>query len=439
MHLINYISVLILMVSSSCTQTKLIKTEPPEWTKTAAIYEIMPKQFTPQHNLKGITQELARLRNQYVSAISILPIFTTLDINNAYNPGDPYACSEFLTIDPALGTDHDFITLIDSAHHFNIKVLLEFNLTYTTPNHPWRKEYPEFYKSSQAKNDTAFNQDYIRFNLENKTLQKKLIHILEHWMKDFPLDGFVLMNADQFPESFLNLLGSKINSKKFYLVSGSNTPEFVESGYFDSYFNYDLYHLFIKMIDNTCTSQDFKSLMEINEKATFKNASILFNQNALLNNKDGTETQRFYGFYKLCSVLSILSGGIPMIMNGQEEPMFDRINPYSNQAIVFNKFFSRDFFRSLFIHRVDNPAIQSLQDNLPVIISDATHVLAFERKHGEASIVVMANLTNQVQSFTLKNEYIQRLEFFTRALTNFEKNKSYTLNPYQYIVLTNIK
>lgn len=86
MHLINYISVLILMVSSSCTQTKLIKTEPPEWTKTAAIYEIMPKQFTPQHNLKGITQELARLRNQYVSAISILPIFTTLDINNAYNP-----------------------------------------------------------------------------------------------------------------------------------------------------------------------------------------------------------------------------------------------------------------------------------------------------------------------------------------------------------------
>ena len=61
--------------------------------------------------------------------------------------------------------------------------------TYTTPNHPWRKEYPEFYKSSQAKNDTSFNQDYIRFNLEHKTLQKKLIHILEHWMKDFPLDG----------------------------------------------------------------------------------------------------------------------------------------------------------------------------------------------------------------------------------------------------------
>jgi hypothetical protein len=97
------------------------------------------------------------------------------------------------------------------------------------------------------------------------------------------------------------------------------------------------------MIDNNCTSQDFKSVMEINEKTTFKNASILFNQNALLNNKDGTETQRFYGFYKLCSVLSILTGGIPMMMNGQEEPMFDRINPYTNQAIVLINFFHEIF------------------------------------------------------------------------------------------------
>ena len=95
MYLIHYILTFFLVTTSSCTQTNLIKTAPPDWTKTIAIYQIMPRQFTPQHNLKGIIQELARLRNQYISAISILPIFGTQDVNNAYNPGDPYACSQF--------------------------------------------------------------------------------------------------------------------------------------------------------------------------------------------------------------------------------------------------------------------------------------------------------------------------------------------------------
>ena len=119
--------------------------------------------------------------------------------------------------------------------------------------------------------------------------------------------------------------------------------------------------------------------------------------------------------------------------------MFEPINVRTEKTIghVYN--YNRDFYRGLALHRFDHPALHSLTDNLPEIISDSEEVLAIERKQGNTSIVLMANLTDSTRTYSIHKDYNYYTEFFTHALVNFPKNTTLTLGPYPSLVLTNIK
>ena len=431
--------VIVFALLLSCGKHKLVSQGPPEWFKTLTIYEVMPKHYSPSRNLSGVTRDLNRLRAQFVTALSILPVMKVQDVDNHYNPGDPYATIDFQSIDTSLGTEKDFKFLIDSAHLKKMKVFLEMNLSYSGPAHEWRKEHPDFYLSSEEKSGMDYNKDYVRFDLSNPSLRKKLTKAVKYWCTKFDIDGIMLVNSHELPKEFVLKLSELVRGEGKVLIGGSQAPEWANEGIYDAYLNEDLYKVFDKISKNECRVADFKSVLEENVKSKYKSASIMYNQNAITNIKFGGETQRCYGCYKLCSVITYLLGGVPLMLNGQEEPMFEPINVRTEKTIghVYN--YNRDFYRGLALHRFDHPALHSLTDNLPEIISDSEEVLAIERKQGNTSIVLMANLTDSTRTYSIHKDYNYYTEFFTRALVNFPKNTTLTLGPYQYLVLTNIK
>lgn len=410
---------------------------PPEWIKTLSVYEIMPKNFSPTQNLKGIRESLPKIRTIYVNAIAFTPLTPNDLIVPTFSPGDPYASTDFSKLDTALGTDSELKQLVEEAHQNRLKVIFQFDISYTGENHVWRSNKPEYYHSIERKVGGLYNKKYVQLNYSNKNLRKDILKILKSWKSKFNPDGIVILNSSALPDDFNAEIVDKLKSKDFLLASGSSRPSDPNLEIYDSYFDNDLYDTFKKISIDSANTSDFRPFLENNSKSKYNSNKFLFTRNSRLNETEESETQIFQHYYKLPALLSITLGGIPWILNGQEEPMFVKIDVSKPTYVERNYQYSLEFYRSLFIHRKENGALYSLENNLPEIISDSEDVLAFERKIGSSQIIVLANLKNKVSSFKINKSYNQYMEFFTRNKVDFVSQFEYKLGPHQYIVLTN--
>lgn len=149
MKKISFLLLLAGVLAASCKPTK--STQPPEWLKALSIYEITPKNYSEKRNIAAITENISKIRSLYVSAIALTPV-TPVDImNSSFNPNDPYASVSFDELDKELGTEAELRKLVDEVHANKMKILLEFDISYTGVNHPWRTNHVDYYLTNDKK------------------------------------------------------------------------------------------------------------------------------------------------------------------------------------------------------------------------------------------------------------------------------------------------
>ncbi len=426
-----YLTLLLGFLYLSCEHSKPIPTI-PEWTKNSTIYEIMPRQYSETKNLKGITLELDRIKSFFFNTLVILPLFERDEAGNAYNPVSPFALKSFNQIDPNLGQEKDLEELIDSVHSKGLKILMEWNLSVTGPNHPWRLENPEYYKSDTKIIDKRYNQDYIKLNLENKSLQSKLYKSYKDFFKKFKFDGVVLYDCNLYPSDFLNKIQTAVNRKDgFALMEHSST---ITNG-FHFHSNSGLYQRFQKIDSEGSNIDDLNIVVD-----SCSNIPLLnYVQDNLINERHGSDVNAFYNTYKYFHTLTFFLPGIQWILNGQEGPQFERISIFSSHPFSRQYKFNNDFFRSMAMQKFKNPALWNLDTrNLPVRISNSKEVLAVERKSGNYGIVMLFNLRNKVVQFQIDRDYSNYYEIFNKVPLNFIKNTDLQLGPYQSLLFSNV-
>ena len=98
---------------------------PLKWWETAVIYQIYPRSFQDSTgdgigDLRGITSRLDYISNLGVDAIWISPFFKSPQKDFGYD------VSDYCDINPQYGTLGDFDTLLEMAHGFNLKVIVDF-------------------------------------------------------------------------------------------------------------------------------------------------------------------------------------------------------------------------------------------------------------------------------------------------------------------------
>jgi alpha-glucosidase len=109
------------------------------WWQHAVFYEIYPRSFADSNNdgigdLPGITSKLDYLRWLGVDAIWIAPMFPSPHVDWGYDVSDYY------NVDPDYGTLKDMDALLSQGKQRNIRVLLDFVLTYTSDQNKWFRE-----------------------------------------------------------------------------------------------------------------------------------------------------------------------------------------------------------------------------------------------------------------------------------------------------------
>jgi cyclomaltodextrinase len=223
----------------------------PAWLREAIIYQIFVDRFAPDPGaafatpadlggfyggtLKGITSRLDYLSNLGITCLWLTPIFPSPS-HHGYDPTD------YGSVEPRLGTDEDFQTLLDEAHQRGIRVLLDFVANHCSSEHPafvaaredrtsatfdwyrfthWPDEYDCFYDVPSQP----------RFNTDHAGVRAYLIEHARHWLER-GVDGFRLDHAHGATHAFWSVFRAETRAAKpdsVTLGEITETPSFVHS------------------------------------------------------------------------------------------------------------------------------------------------------------------------------------------------------------------
>jgi len=137
------LKVAILLIVSMCVsatfsqaQTRAVDAEGHQWWQNAVFYEIYPRSFADSNNdgigdLKGIDSKLDYLKDLGVDAIWISPCYPSPQVDFGYD------VSDYENIDPMYGTLKDFKHLARDAKKHDIRIIMDFVLNHTSPQHKW--------------------------------------------------------------------------------------------------------------------------------------------------------------------------------------------------------------------------------------------------------------------------------------------------------------
>ncbi|SEK83955.1 alpha-amylase family glycosyl hydrolase [Pacificibacter marinus] len=110
-----------------------------DWWRGAVIYQIYPRSYQDSSgdgigDLAGIVKRLPYIASLGVDAIWISPFFTSPMKDFGYD------VSDYCDVDPMFGALSDFDAVIETAHKYNVKVMIDLVLSHTSDQHPWFTE-----------------------------------------------------------------------------------------------------------------------------------------------------------------------------------------------------------------------------------------------------------------------------------------------------------
>lgn len=252
----------------------------PDWVKDAVFYQVFPDRFAmsdrvpkPSHlqaweapptyhgfkggDLLGVLEKLDYLEELGVNAIYFNPIFASAT-NHRYHTHD------YMRVDPILGGDDAFKTMLDAAHEREIRVVLDgvfnhasrgffrFNdILENGPHSPWLdwffiEGWPLApYDGSRAANYGSWvgNRALPKFKTDNPQVREFLVQVGEFWIREFDIDGWRLDVPEEITTpGFWEEFRRRVRTLKpdAYLVGEiwQDAPEWLRGDRFDATMNY---------------------------------------------------------------------------------------------------------------------------------------------------------------------------------------------------------
>lgn len=385
--------------------------------RAGAVYQIFPDRFardesvaadrelvdwssepTPRNffggNLKGITNRLDYIADLGIKNIYFNPIFSARS-NHRYDAHD------YLKIDPLLGSEEDFRTLVRKAKDLGMGVIIDGVFNHVGDHHPEfvaamngdGKKAEQFFIYPDGTYQTFGSAISLpKFNLENKSAFNHIVEVMEYWDK-FGIAGWrfdVPYKVDNKVWRKLRKKTKHLKSAQFIVAEAWSDWTFAE--YFESVQNYKTGN---RILDYTvhmrCDSEDF--ILDVTRYAeSWKDGSLLWNF------IDSHDTARFltqckhdYEAFLIGFALNLLMPGIPVVYYGTELATPGENDPGCRTS--FPKELSQDqqithsFLRS-WIQMRNSPVLSHGDLEVQEL---KNHAMLFSREYGKSKIQVLVN------------------------------------------------
>lgn len=431
-------------------------------------------------NFQGVEEKLPYLEELGVSIIYFNPIFRAAS-NHRYDTSD------YMQIDPYLGTEKDFSNLLKSAENKGISVILDgvFNHTgddsvyfnkygnfpslgaYQSKNSPYYSwysftEYPDKYES-------WWGIDILpQVNEQSKDYQEFIFGtdgVLKKWLS-FGIGGYRLDVADELPDFFLKLLRKSVKeSNENAVIIGevwedasnkiaySTRREYLHGFELDSVMNYPLKDAIIRFIeysDAESLSHTARMLCDhypkqtldclMNILGTHDTARILtvFGGKSAYNKEDMAkpenrlnEQEKGVAIEKLkrASVLQYTFFGVPCVFYGDENAQEGYIDPFCRCCFDWDNQNTELFAHYKKLGNIRKEYREIFKDGEFKEIYAEKGCYCFKREKGNRQIIVCVNNSNENFAISLKGKF---LELFSGKI--FEKEFSLNRKSYGIFV-----
>lgn len=406
------------------------------WANGSNIYEVNVRQYTKEGTLQAFIAHIPRLHKMGIDILWLMPI-TPISVEKRQGTyGSYYAASSYTDIDPAYGTVDDFKNLINTAHGFGMKVIIDWVANHTGYDHQWTIKYPEWYHKDEQGNFTDLHGwiDVIDLNYSIPELRKEMIQSMQYWVKEFDIDGFRCDMARTVPIDFwIEARGECDAVKPLFWLAECEIIEYHEA--FDVTYGWEVMRAFDKYMKGEMVLADIIPLLNNYSKYPIGSRKLMFTSNHDENTYYGTEYEKYGVAAMAMAVFSCTWPGIPLIYSGQEKPNIKRLPFFEKDNIDWEgEVTLHDFYHNLLQFRKHNKA---LQESASVIVLPSQHadVLVYLCRRQQDKVLVCLNFSkeeavcqldhpalpgNYNELFTTQPLQITRKQQFTLAAGEFK-------------------
>ncbi len=377
------------------------------WGNGTNIYEVNIRQYTPEGTLKKFMEHIPRLYQMGIDILWLMPI-TPISVEKRQGTyGSYYAASSYTEIDPFYGTGDDFKALINTAHSFGMKVIIDWVANHTGYDHQWTKKYPDWYRKDDKGNFIGLYGwvDVIDLNYEIPELRTEMIESMKFWIKEFNIDGFRCDMCRTVPLDFwIEARGECDAIKPLFWLAECEILEYHEA--FDLTYGWEVMRATEKYMKGEIALADIKPLLTNYSRYPVGSRKLLYTANHDENTYNGTEYEKYDVVAHAMAVFSCTWPGIPLIYSGQEKPNKKRLPFFEKDHIDWHgEVKLAAFYKTLLALRKKNKA---LQESASVLLLNTKHpdVLAYLCRRQRDKVLVLLNLSKDSADFEIDHPAI---------------------------------
>lgn len=442
---------LTLFIVSCRPRTKVIEQLPfttsvkhADWTRNMILYEINVRQFSKSGTFAGVDSSLTKIRDLGVNVLWFMPIYPIGEVNRKGELGSYYSIKDFKAVNTEFGTAEEFKALVAKAHEMGFHVILDWVGNHSSWDNHLAAEHPDWYaKDSTGKFVSPFDwSDVIQFDYKALPLWDYMIDAMKFWVADIGVDGYRCDFPGLVPEEFWFKATTQLNNiKPVLMLAEDEEHSYLLERAFDMNYGWAHHHLMNNVAAGKRMPTALDSLM-MKELSYYPADSyrLRFMTNHDENSWNGTIDEKMGDAQKAFAVYLFTVPGVPLLYNGQEADLDDRLEFFERDPIEWKETELTAFYKKLCNMRTTNPVLRHGVEGGSFDIlrnSEPKKVMAYKRSKDDNELLTIINFSSKPVKVTIRTGLLG--DIYKDVLTGEEveigPRKPVNLEAWSYLVL----
>ena len=375
------------------------------WTRSAAIYEINVRQYTPEGTFAALDRHLAHFDSLGVDILWIMPVQPIGKLNRKGPLGSYYSISDYTAFNPEYGSADEFKRLVTDMHRHGKKVVLDWVANHTSFDHVWIKAHPDWYVHRadgtiiNARDNEGHDTDWTdvaELDYDKPAMRRAMIADMRWWLDNMDIDGFRCDVAGGVPMDFWREARRELTAVKpdLFMLAEAEGPEFYPA--FDATYGWELHHLLNEIAQNKRPMSELDGYFARQRRTYPPNAyRMYFTSNHDENSWNGSEFERMGENHLPAFIIAATAQlGMPLIYTGQEVSLRKRLRFFEKDTVDWTGTSLMGFYRSVVDLKHDNAALWNGSaggEQVKLETEGGNRVYAYSRTRGENTVVVAVN------------------------------------------------
>jgi len=389
----------------------------PAWSRSAVLYEVNIRQYTPEGTLAAFARQLPRLDSLGVDVFWLMPVQPIGVKNRKGVLGSYYSVRNYTAVNPEYGTSPDFRRLVDDIHRRRKHVILDWVPNHSSFDNVWVAQHPDWYlhKADGTIMNARDNEDHetdwtdvAELDYSKPALRAAMIAAMRWWVDSMHVDGFRCDVAGGVPMDFwIEARRALAASRRdLFMLAEAEGPKFHAA--FDATYGWELHHLLNEIAQGKKPTTELDAYLA-RERASYPRDAdrMYFTSNHDENSWNGTEFERMGPNHRAAFVLAAtLQNSLPLLYTGQEASLAKRLRFFEKDTVDWRGASLAPFYRAMFDLKHANHALWNGAeggDQLRLETTGAERVYAFTRTRGANTVLVAVNFAATPAQLSFRN------------------------------------